>query len=161
MHIAYGCFLRWVIPKTMGFNTKRVKIWMIWDTPETSNIDRQIFTSGIQKPPVSVQTKKLSLEESSVRISDVSITGTSSGVKNTVFPLTNCQLWMIGDPLGAPPNHWKKPNKLKPLPLDFLLLICFITFVASIQLQPQGVPVAVSSAVVELGFQQYSTILEL
>jgi hypothetical protein len=108
-----------------------------------------------------VQTKKLSLEESSVRISDVSITGTSSGVKKIKKPLTNCQLWMIGDPLGAPQNHWKKPNRLKPLPLDFLLLICFITFVASIQLQPQGVPVAVSSAVVELGFQQYPTIPEL
>ena len=135
----------------MGFNTKRVKIWTIWDTPWNLQYrsewwkkhlqlagsvaalilwHRQIYTSQWHpgNPRFLCKQRKLSLEESSVRISDVSITGTSSGVKKIKKPLTNCQLWMIGDPLGAPQNHWKKPNRLKPLPLDFLLLICFITF---------------------------------
>ena len=122
----------------MGFNTKRVKIWTIWDTPETSNIGqndgkntfslqdqwrhwfcgivKSTHPSGIQKPPVSVQTKKLSLEESSVRISDVSITGTSSGVKKikkTSYKLPTLDDW---GPIGGPPKSLEKAKQAETTP---------------------------------------------
>ena len=183
MHIAYGCFLRWVIPFYHGFqyqtgqnlndlgypwNLQYRSEWWKKHLQLAGSVaalilwHRQIYTSQWHPETPGFCANKETLIGGVIRqnFRCVDHRHLLWGKKNKK-PLTNCQLWMIGDPLGAPQNHWKKPNRLKPLPLDFLLLICFITFVASIQLQPQGVPVAVSSAVVELGFQQYPTIPEL